>query len=105
MWRLPLQCVLISPATAPEKELDARNVHVRWEPQEEGMMRTAASFPSERNQGYRISRSQEAREGCWWRNVVRRNTSETGANVEPSQHNQSTLPQRNSEVVNLTGLL
>ena len=81
------------------------DVHVRWEPQEEGMMRTAASFPSGRNQGYRTSRSQEAREGCWWRNVVRRNTSETGANVEPAQHNQSTLPQRNSEVVNLTGLL
>ncbi|KAK1627610.1 hypothetical protein QYE76_001925 [Lolium multiflorum] len=51
------------------------------------------------------ARSQEAREGCWWRSVVRRNTSETGANVEPAQHNQSTLPQRNSEVVNLTGLL
>ncbi|KAK1627035.1 hypothetical protein QYE76_001350 [Lolium multiflorum] len=27
------------------------DVHVRWEPQEEGMMRTVASFPSERNQG------------------------------------------------------
>ena len=81
------------------------DVHVRWEPQEEGVMRTAASFPSERNQGYRTSRSQEAREGCWWRNVVRRNISETGANVEPAQHNQSTLPQRNSEVVNVTGLL
>ncbi|KAK1617270.1 hypothetical protein QYE76_022787 [Lolium multiflorum] len=65
----------------------------------------AHKFSSERNQGYRTSRSQEAREGCWWRNVVRRNTSETGANVEPAQHNQSTLPQRNSEVVNLTGLL
>jgi hypothetical protein len=35
--------------------------HIRWEPQEEGVMRTAASFPSERNQGYRTSRSQEAR--------------------------------------------
>ncbi|KAK1609735.1 hypothetical protein QYE76_033408 [Lolium multiflorum] len=29
----------------------ACNSHVRWEPQEEGMMRTVASFPSERNQG------------------------------------------------------
>ena len=27
------------------------DVHVRWEPQEEGVMRTVASFPSERNQG------------------------------------------------------
>src|SRR5215213_8551101 len=84
---------------------DTRDAHVRWEPQEEGVMRTAASFPSERNQGYRTSRSQEACEGCWWRSVVWRNTSETGANVEPTQHNQDTLPQRNSEVVNLTGLL
>ena len=25
--------------------------HVSWEPQEEGMMSTAASFPSVRNQG------------------------------------------------------
>ncbi len=46
MWRLPLQRVLISPATAPEKELDTRTARVRWEPQEEGVMRTAASFPS-----------------------------------------------------------
>ena len=30
--------------------------HVRWEPQEEGMMSTAASFPTVRNQGYRTSR-------------------------------------------------
>ncbi len=56
MWRLPLQRVLISPATAPEKVLDTRTTRVRWEPQEEGVMRTAASFPSERNQGYRTSR-------------------------------------------------
>ena len=65
MWRLPLQRVLISPATAPEKELDTRKAHVRWEPQEEGVMRTAASFPSVRNQGYRTSRSQGSREGHW----------------------------------------
>ena len=45
MWRLPLQRVLISLATAPEKELDTRTARVRWEPQEEGVMRTAASFP------------------------------------------------------------
>jgi hypothetical protein len=30
--------------------------HVHWEPQEEGMMSTSASFPSIRNQGYRTSR-------------------------------------------------
>ena len=36
---------------------------------------------------------------------MRRNTRDSGANVEPAQHNQTTLPQRNSEVVNLTGLL
>ena len=83
----------------------ARDAHVRWEPQEEGVMRTAASFPSERNQGYRTSRRWRPREGCWWRSVVRRNTRDSGANVEPAQHNQNTLPQLNSEVVNLTGLL
>ncbi|KAK1601099.1 hypothetical protein QYE76_018951 [Lolium multiflorum] len=37
----------------------ACNSHVRWEPQEEGMMRTAASFPSERNQG--LSNQEEPR--------------------------------------------
>ena len=40
-----------SPATAPEKLLDARVIAILWEPQEEGMMSTAASFPSVRNQG------------------------------------------------------
>ena len=30
---------------------DARVIAIRWEPQEEGMMSTAASFPSVRNQG------------------------------------------------------
>ena len=40
-----------SPAMAPEKELDARVIAIRWEPQEEGMMSTAASFSSVRNQG------------------------------------------------------
>ncbi|KAK1695116.1 hypothetical protein QYE76_011813 [Lolium multiflorum] len=42
-----------------EQELMACNSHVRWEPQEEGMMRTAASFPSERNQG--LSNQEEPR--------------------------------------------
>jgi tRNA nucleotidyltransferase (CCA-adding enzyme) len=31
--------------------IDARVIAIRWEPQEEGMMSTAASFPSVRNQG------------------------------------------------------
>jgi hypothetical protein len=31
---------------------DTREAHVRWEPQEEGVMRTTASFPSVRNQGF-----------------------------------------------------
>jgi hypothetical protein len=39
------------------------------------------------------------------RSVVRRNTRDSGANVKPAQHNQNTLPQLNSEVVILTGLL
>ena len=30
---------------------DARVIAIRWEPQEEGMMSTATSFPSVRNQG------------------------------------------------------
>ena len=38
-------------------------------------------------------------------NLARRNTKGFGANVEPAQHNQETLPQLNSEVVNLTDLL
>jgi len=53
----------------------------------------------------RTSRKSRSYEGCWCRNVVRRNTRDSGANVEPAQHNQITLPQLNSEVVNLTGLL
>jgi hypothetical protein len=32
-------------------EPDTRTARDRWEPQEEGVMRTAASFPSVRNQG------------------------------------------------------
>jgi hypothetical protein len=42
---------------------------------------SAASFPSERNQGYRTSRSSNSSEGCWW--LARRNTI---TNVE-SAHN------------------
>ncbi|KAK1682902.1 hypothetical protein QYE76_043750 [Lolium multiflorum] len=37
--------------TGDDCRMMACNSHVRWEPQEEGMMRTVASFPSERNQG------------------------------------------------------
>ncbi|KAK1627607.1 hypothetical protein QYE76_001922 [Lolium multiflorum] len=40
-----------SPPQQNPEHLMRVNVHVRWEPQEEGMMRTVASFPSERNQG------------------------------------------------------
>ena len=70
------------------------------------MMSTAASFPSVRNQGLiGPVGNQDHSEGCWLRSVVRRNTRDSGANVEPAQHNQITLPQLNSEVVNLTGLL
>ena len=39
--------------------IDARETHVRWEPQEEGVMCTAVSFPSERNQG--LSNQEEPR--------------------------------------------
>ena len=39
---LPFLCILVS---------DARVIAIRWEPQEEGMMSTAASFSSVRNQG------------------------------------------------------
>jgi hypothetical protein len=43
MWELLL---LQSPTMVPEKLLDGLEVTARWEPQEEGMMSTAASFPS-----------------------------------------------------------
>ena len=46
--------------------LDARKSHVRWEPQEEGMMSAAASFPSVRNQGLiGPVGNQDHSEGCW----------------------------------------
>ena len=41
----------ISPDFMMQCTLMAREAHVRWEPQEEGVMRTSASFPSVRNQG------------------------------------------------------
>ena len=42
----PCEAVLNSPATAPEKYLLARvDVELVGEPQEEGMMSTAVSFP------------------------------------------------------------
>ena len=47
------------------------------------MMSVAASFPSEETK------------------VI----EPVGVKTAPAQHNQETLPQRNSEVVNLTGLL
>jgi hypothetical protein len=39
-----LQKSSFSPATAPEKLLDGVWITPRWEPQEEGMMSTAASL-------------------------------------------------------------
>jgi len=43
----PCKDVLDSPATAPEKELDGpKYIELVGEPQEEGMMSIAASFPS-----------------------------------------------------------
>ena len=42
----PCEDVLDSPAMAPEKFLLAQYVELVGEPQEEGMMSTAASFPS-----------------------------------------------------------
>jgi hypothetical protein len=52
-----------SPATAPEKVLDACGGVIfspsSWEPQEEGMMNIAARFfPQLRNQGMSISRGR-----------------------------------------------
>jgi len=65
-------------------------LHVRWEPQEEGMMSAAASFPSVRNQGLiEPVGSQGSSEGCWWLNVARRNTRESAAtwNLHTRQSN------------------
>jgi hypothetical protein len=62
----PTDIVLSTPLPCDSSQqvlADTREAHVRWEPKEEGVMRTAVSFPSVRNQGYRTSRSQEAREG------------------------------------------
>jgi hypothetical protein len=51
-----------SPATAPEKSLMRYGGDIflpsSWEPQEEGMMSTAANFPSVRNQGLIVSRKK-----------------------------------------------
>ena len=70
------------------------------------MISVAASFLSVWNQCLIDPVGDEsAFEGCGWRNVARRNTRDSDANVEPAQHNQITLLQLNNEVVNLTGLL
>jgi hypothetical protein len=42
--KLPLQKSSFSPATAPEKQLDAGRITTQLEPQEEGMMNTVASL-------------------------------------------------------------
>ena len=48
----PLAACLYLPGNGARKNAACDGkAHVRWEPQEEGMMSTAASFPSVRNQG------------------------------------------------------
>ena len=62
----PCEDVLDSPATAPEN-LDALDFRRRahWEPQEEGMMNIAASFPSVMKPRFnRTSRSKETPQRC-----------------------------------------
>ena len=56
---------LMAQCTAPRKMLDGGvDVELVGEPQEEGMMSTAATFPSVRNQGYQSSRSKEKPQMC-----------------------------------------
>ena len=63
----PCEDVLDSPATAPEKELDGpKYIELVGEPQEEGMMSTAASFPSVMKPRFnRTSRSKETPQRCY----------------------------------------
>ena len=64
-------------------------------PQEEGMMSAAASFPQYETKVIEPVGEESASEGVNYASWCGTCT----------QHNQDTLPQRNSEVVNLTGLL
>jgi hypothetical protein len=64
----------------------------RWEPQEEGMMSVAASFPSVKKPRFNVDLEEERR---WWLKVF----------VEPAHTQISTLFPTCDEVVNLTGLL
>ena len=73
-----------SPATAPEKVLDKCRSHVRWE--------------TPRGRYDECSNKFSLREET---NVIK----PVGHETAPTQHNQETLPQHNSESVNLTGLL
>ena len=63
----PYEDVLDSPATAPEKVLDGpKYIELVGEPQEEGMMSTAASFPSVMKPRFnRTSRSKETPQRCF----------------------------------------
>ena len=123
MWETPLaEAIRFSPATAPENVLLALswrgNISPATVPETMLVRHTSVGnpkrkvwwvqqqvFPQYETKVYRTSRKTRLLRRCWWRSVVRRNTRDSGANVEPAQHNQSTLPQLNSEVVNLTGLL
>jgi hypothetical protein len=66
--KLPLQKSSFSPATAPENCCLLRHgvdgfSPSSWEPQEEGMMSTAANFPSVRNQGMSNPEKSQTQEG------------------------------------------
>ena len=76
-----------SPATAPEKELDGVNHTLVGRPQEEGMMQFSGQFSlSMKPRFNRTSRSSSTSEGCQRRNMMRHNTRDSGADVEPA-HN------------------
>ena len=78
------RCAFKSPATAPEKVLDTCRSHVRWETPRGRYDECSSKF----------SLREETK-------VI----EPVGLETAPAQYNQETLPQCNSEVVNLTGLL
>ena len=92
-----------SPATAPEKELDDVDHTFAGRPQEEGIMQQSSSLPWLQNQDYRTSRT--------WRRPARYQRHQKKRwclarwRGPAHNHKQTILPQRNREVVNLSGLL